>query len=109
MKTIRGFEVKHFKDTYGMDCSIQESSSAEEPKIWLGVHNAPVKIMKKDIILLRTCDIIPEDGTNKYGWCTVELPEEALVESRMHLNQEQAKWLVKELEHFIKHGTLGDE
>ena len=27
----------------------------------------------------------------------------------MHLNKEQAKWLVKELKHFIKHGYLKDE
>lgn len=38
MKNIRGFEVQHFLDDYGLDCSIQESS-AVEPHIWLGVHN----------------------------------------------------------------------
>ena len=106
MKTERGFEVNHFKDTYGLDCSIQDSSIATDDRIWLGVHNAPVKIMKKDIILLRTCDIIPEDGTNKYGWCTVELPEEALVESRMHLNRKQARELAEELLYFANNGYI---
>ena len=112
MKTARGFEVKHFKDTYGMDCSIQESSSAEEPKIWLGVHSAPVKVMWKDVPkFLESVKGIGKDcpETNERGWCTVNLPDEALVESRMHLNQEQAKWLVKELEYFIEHGYLKDE
>ncbi|MCR5224919.1 MAG: hypothetical protein K6C34_02445 [Alphaproteobacteria bacterium] len=108
MKTARGFEVKHFKDTYDLDCSIQESSSAEEEKIWLGVHNAPIKIMVKDIDAFRACNIIPE-GANAHSWCTVELPEEALVESRMHLNQEQAQWLIDELQYFVDNGYLKEE
>lgn len=112
MKTARGFEVKHFKDTYGMDCSIQESSSAEEEKIWLGVHSAPVRVMWKDVPkFLESVKGIKKDfpETNEWGWCTVNLPDEALVESRMHLNKEQAKWLVKELKYFIKYGYLKDE
>ena len=112
MKTARGYEVKHFKDTYGMDCSIQESSSAEEPKIWLGVHSAPVRVMWKDVPeFIESVKGIKKDfpETNERGWCTVNFPDEALVESRMHLNREQAKWLVKELKYFIKHGTLGEE
>lgn len=34
--TERGFAIVKFTDCYGVPCSIQESSSAEEPKIWLG-------------------------------------------------------------------------
>lgn len=33
---VRGFMYVDFKDTYNDDCSIQESSSADEPCIWLG-------------------------------------------------------------------------
>lgn len=107
MKTERGFEVNHFKDTYGFDCSIQDSSLATDDRIWLGVHNAPIKIMKKDIADWRMCDIIPDDGmTNEYGWCTVKLPVTALVESRMHLNRKQARELAEELLYFADNGHI---
>jgi hypothetical protein len=33
----RGFMVGEFRDLYGQECSIQESSSAEYYAIWLGV------------------------------------------------------------------------
>lgn len=49
MKTSRGFEINHFYDGYGVDCSIQESS-AVEPHVWLGVHTPEIKIMSKDIV-----------------------------------------------------------
>lgn len=35
--TGRGFMVGDFRDLYGQECSIQESSSAEYYAIWLGV------------------------------------------------------------------------
>lgn len=35
--TQRGFAIAEFKDRYGVDCSIQESSLATERAIWLGV------------------------------------------------------------------------
>lgn len=35
-KTERGFERGEFKDHYGEDCSIQQSSLATEDAIWLG-------------------------------------------------------------------------
>lgn len=37
-KTQRGFKRTDFKDCYGANCSIQESSSIE-PRIWLGENN----------------------------------------------------------------------
>jgi hypothetical protein len=35
--TERGFQVAKFTDLYGSECSIQESSLAFPPAIWLGV------------------------------------------------------------------------
>jgi hypothetical protein len=35
--TGRGFMVGDFRDLYGQECSIQESSSAEYYAIWIGV------------------------------------------------------------------------
>ena len=36
-ETERGFGVISFKDKYGSECSLQESSIATEACIWLGV------------------------------------------------------------------------
>lgn len=36
-KTDRGFNITLFNDDNGNRCSLQESSSADESKIWLGV------------------------------------------------------------------------
>ena len=83
-KTPRGFSIFNFKDSYGCDCSIQESSAASEPKIWLGIDNA--KITTKD-----GSPIDSEDMTTF---------------SRMHLNQEQVKNLLPLLENFVKTGNL---
>ena len=35
--TSRGFGLWEFKDKYGQECSLQDSSLASEPAIWLGV------------------------------------------------------------------------
>lgn len=111
MKTCRGFELKYFKDVYNTDCSIQESSLADDDCIWLGVHTAKVKVMwsnKDKFNEAHLEKIDPEQGYN-CGWYDVVFPEEFLVESRMHLNKKQAKWLIKELQYFIKNGCLKPE
>lgn len=102
MKTIRGFEVQHFKDDYGVDCSIQESS-AWEPHIWLGVHKPDLKIMWKDA---EKCGIpVPTQA----GWYDYPIPPEVHIQSRMHLTRKQAKKLAKRLEYFANHGRLKDK
>ena len=107
MKTNRGFEIQHFIDDYGVDCSIQESSSVD-PHIWLGVNNPRISIMYKDRDKLIGIDKVEKDSPecNECGWCTVQLPKEALNESRMHLNRKQAKELAKKLNFFAKYGYL---
>lgn len=102
MKNVRGFEVQHFQDDYGLDCSIQESS-AVEPHIWLGVHNPPHKIMWSD------AEKFGIEVKEKNGWYDYPIPQEVLVESRMHLSQKQAKALAKKLLYFAKHGVLKEE
>ena len=109
MKTARGFEVVHFKDDYGIDCSIQESS-AVEPHIWLGVHNPDVSIMYNDLDVLSDISVVRDDAfINRRGWCTLNIPDEVRIFSRMHLNQKQAKVLIKQLKYFVKTGRLPEE
>ena len=107
MKTNRGFELKHFVDDYGVDCSIQESSSVE-PRIWLGVHDPDIRVMYKDRNKLSEINKVKKNypECNENGWCTINIPEEAFINSRMHLNREQASWLAEELKYFAETGRL---
>lgn len=111
MKTNRGFEIHHFKDDYGADCSIQESSSVE-PHIWLGVHKPEITIMAKDVFL-KTNEIRSQihfiaqnPDEPEVGWYNVILPKEINQFSRMHLNRKQAKELAKQLNYFARTGRL---
>ena len=106
MKTNRGFERQDFYDDYGLECSIQESS-AVVPHIWLGVNHAPVKVMRKDLSGISIS--MPSPECNEREWCTINLPVDALVESRMHLNREQALDLSKKLAYFSEHGFLQED
>lgn len=40
LPTARGFKYGRFTDKYGSECSIQDSSIASEPCIWLGVDKS---------------------------------------------------------------------
>ena len=112
MKNLRGFEVKHFNDMYDEDCSIQESSLATDDCIWLGIHTPKIRVMCKDMpafiekmdSLRQTWKDIPD-----CGWYEINLPEEAFVDSRMHLNKEHAEMLIKELQYFVATGRLIEE
>ena len=102
MKNNRGFEVQHFKDDYGLDCSIQESS-AEEPHVWLGVHTAQHKVIWYD------AEKYGINVTERAGWYDYPIPKDVLVKSRMHLSRKQAKILAKKLMYFARHGVLREE
>lgn len=90
--TARGFNLVNFKDAYGVECSIQESSSAEEPKIWFGIDSP--KVMRLDN---GWKDITPVS--------TKENPVN--IDSRMHLTREHVKQLLPILRHFVKTGEVG--
>ena len=46
--TQRGFGIANFKDRYNQECSIQDSSLATEPAIWLGVDNTGESMGNKE-------------------------------------------------------------
>ena len=75
-KTERGFYRGEFKDVNGDECSIQESSSANGPRIWLGMNQGT-------------------HGANG-AYCM----------ARMHLSIGLAKSLVIHLSKFIETGGL---
>lgn len=77
-KTARGFDVLHFYDDYDEKCDMQRSSSAEKSRIWLGTHDPNPMIMAS-----RT----EQGGT---GWVSYPMPEDVVINHRMHLNRLQS-------------------
>lgn len=76
--TNRGFKLATFKDSYGMACRLQESSSLI-PHIWLGDN-------------LTEAPVDPLSGQ--------------YIGATMHLNQEQVAALIPHLQYFVLHGKL---
>jgi hypothetical protein len=95
-KTERGFNLIEFQDSYGEKCSLQKSSSAMEPKIWLGITDPqpkiPVKAMDPDY-----------EGV---GWIKYLIPKEVMITGRMHLTISQVKELIPLLQKFVDTGEL---
>lgn len=108
MKTNRGFELQHFMDDYGVDCSLQESS-AWVPHIWLGVHRPIVRIMYKDAVANGLNLEKNDTETNENGWCDFPIPKEAMIDSRMHLTRSQAAELAEKLLFFARNGYLEED
>lgn len=77
-KTIRGFDILHFYDDNDKECDIQESSTADKSRIWLGTHDAEPKIMASKT---------KQGGT---GWVDYPIPDDVLINHRMHLNRVQS-------------------
>ena len=77
--TSRGFLRAEFRDRYGADCSIQESSLATESCIWLGCERESL-------------------GHNREP-----------IGARMHLTQALAAELIPLLQHFVETGELPRE
>lgn len=87
--TERGFVRIDFKDRYNIACSLQKSSLADEDAIWLGCNKADPQVC------------IPGKG-----WTKIEMPEEYIANTRMHLTREQVKTLLPFLQKFVETGEL---
>lgn len=86
-KTNRGFGLFDFKDKYGRECSLQDSSLASEPAIWFGIDNANPQVLKKG-----------------KEWIPFLVPDDVHFTTRMHLTQEQVKALLPILTYFAETG-----
>ena len=75
-RTARGFMRADFNDANGTECSIQESSAADEPKLWLG----------------------RDSGTHHHITCECM--------ARMHLTIEQVRALIPLLKRFVATGRI---
>jgi hypothetical protein len=98
----RGFFLGKFKDRYGSECSLQESSiCASEGHVWFGMDNPDLKYF------------IPHQGWNNVSEEEFKsfLPKDAqpLLSSRMHLSQSDIENLLPSLMYFTKRGYLPNE
>lgn len=97
-RTKRGFPQYAFLDSYGEDCSIQQSSSAEVPCIWLGTSHPAITLFLQD--------------HGKYQKLTEEELKERLgvfdvmQSTRMHLTQRQVAELLPILQRFVETGEI---
>lgn len=93
--TNRGFEVIAFKDRYDAQCSIQQSSIATEPCLWLGIDDPEPKIMAS----IAHKHGIQTDQTT--GWVKFPIPDEVAISTRMHLNVETVRGLIPVLQRWV--------
>lgn len=91
--TQRGFVIGEFLDANNVECSIQESSAAQdEGLIWLGCSYVGLK------------ELVPGRG-----WQHLDLgAREVTANTRMHLSQSNVRALLPALQHFAEHGTIPD-
>jgi hypothetical protein len=92
--TPRGFGLIEFKDSKGVECSIQQSSIATEEAIWFGCDDADPQIF------------IPNGNPS---WRKLEKPAEAqdwIFNARMHLTRKQVEKLIPVLQKFVDYGEL---
>lgn len=88
--TERGFNRIDFKDRYGLSCSLQNSSAATFDAIWLGVNDDAAH------------PIVQREGE----WVKVELPDDALIRGRMHLDKQGVAALLPHLLRFLAEGQI---
>jgi hypothetical protein len=96
-RTPRGMSLD-FKDIYGLPCSLQQSTLASEPALWLGVDDPEPKIMKSKAL----AHGLPLPVGEVSGWMPYPIPDDVLISSRMHLNVPQVKALIGHLQQWLK-------
>lgn len=87
--TPRGFAVAEFKDHYGVKCSVQKSSLATENAIWIGCDEADPRVLVQG-----------------QGWKPYAVPEDVLLNTRMHLTQAEVAKLLPVLQRFVDTGEV---
>ena len=97
--TSKGISHCNFKDGNGENCSIQESSAAEQAYIWLGCDEIGLKgfIPNGDPSWR---DVTKEQVQEKFGF------KHIIANNRMHLTQEQVKELIPILQKFVDTGSI---
>lgn len=98
----RGFNFVNFTDANGEACSVQRSSSMNEPLIWLGVGDVKLKVLVRNEGWKTFSE---EDLAEKFGTVMEPCPH-VLMGGRMHLNRKQVKNLLPILKKFVETGEI---
>lgn len=110
-KTSRGFDIIQFEDANQCVCSIQQSSgirclpSGEIPTpgsslLWLGCNEAKPRILASQASQYG----VKTDETT--GWIPYPVPEEAIYNTRMHLDRPTVSMLVQVMTRWLETGSL---
>ena len=100
-KTERGFEKLEFKDAYDISCSLQQSSAASFNALWVGVDDPNPVILVTDAVRLG----LPTFGKT-HGWVPYEIPNDVLLHTRMHMNEDQVRGMIAHLQSWLDTGSL---
>lgn len=91
--TSRGFAVYgEFTDTYGSRVKVQESSSAEGPRVWIFASHAAPRLRRDFRERLAAAGLTTDEQLAELA---------AFLEPSPHLDVEQAKRMVTALSEFI--------
>lgn len=101
--TQRGFFYYKFEDRYGASCSIQNSSLATEDAIWFGIDDPEPKILASKIKEVLGSEADDGDGT---GWVPYPIPNDVLINTRMHLTRSQVEQILPVLQRFVDTGSI---
>ncbi len=101
-KTSHGFEIVKFKEANGEECSIQQSSAAEDDFIWLGIVDANPQVLASQA---HKFGVQTSETT---GWVKYPVPEDVLMSTRMHLNRVQVENLISVLTCWLNSGSFHD-
>lgn len=102
--TARNFELITFKDHNQQNCSLQQSSAIDIARdnaldrpgsslIWLGVDD-------------RSGGIVVFDKDNPGKYVQTDLPENFMLPTRMHLNADQVRDLIEQMQHWLDTGEF---
>lgn len=99
--TERGFQRLVFRDHYGVESSIQQSSGDTEA-IWFGVDDADPRILATHANRMG----FPNPSGETTGWVPFHVPNEVLLSTRMLLTTEQVRNIIPVLQRFVDTGKL---
>jgi hypothetical protein len=98
-KNNRGFGHIQFTDRYGAKCSLQKSSLATEDAIWFGVNDADPQIMASKVM---------QNDEKGVGWVKYPIHPDVVLNTKMHLTQDQVTELLPTLIRFAETGSINE-
>jgi hypothetical protein len=102
----KGLNCAKFQDHYKEECSLQESSIATEPAIWLGINEPRpfVTVSHAKELGIDTAELGETERLS--GWMEYPLPAGTLITGRMHLTQQMVRELLPYLTRFAETGLI---